>query len=167
MKTIVAIGASNSTNSINRQLAFWAASQVEESQIELLDLNDYEMPIYSVDRENDTGIPQQALDFKQRINEADGIVISLAEYNGSYTSAFKNITDWVSRIEGGTWDNKPLFLLATSPGPRGGMGVLASAKMTFPYQGGIVAGSMSLPSFHQNFDSNVLLAQRKIRREDA
>ncbi|MDW3192970.1 MAG: NAD(P)H-dependent oxidoreductase [Cytophagales bacterium] len=152
MKKILAIGASNSRQSINGRFARWAAQRIENTAVELLDLNDFEMPIYSIDRENETGIPQLAHDFKTKIKTADGIVISLAEHNGSYSAGFKNITDWVSRIEKGTWADKPVLLLATSPGQRGGAGVLASANLTFPYQGAHVVGTFSLPSFHQNFE---------------
>ncbi len=152
MKKVFAIGASNSRKSINGQFAYWAAKQIENVQVEAIDLNDFEMPIYSIDRENESGIPTLAHDFKSKVKTVDGIVISLAEHNGAYTAAFKNILDWVSRIEKGTWAGKPVLLLATSPGARGGMGVLASAKMAFPHQGAEVVGDFSLPSFHQNFD---------------
>ena len=152
MKKILGIGASNSSKSINRQFASWAVSQVKDMKGEVLDLNDYEMPIYSKDRENESGIPAKAKQFKTKIKEADGIIISFAEYNGGYTSAYKNIIDWVSRIEKGIWANKPLLLLATSPGGRGAMSVLTTAKATIPHQGAQVVGSFSLPSFHQNFD---------------
>lgn len=152
MIKILTIGASNSRRSINGQFAQWAVKQIENAQVETMDLNDFEMPIYSIDRENESGIPSLALDFKSKVKSVDGIVISLAEHNGSYTAAFKNITDWVSRIEKGTWADKPVLLLATSPGPRGGMGVLATAKMSFPHQGAKVVGDFSLPSFNKNFD---------------
>ena len=129
MKKILAIGASNSRQSINGQLARWAANQIENAEVASLHLNDFEMPIYSIDRENETGIPGLAHDFKSKIKTADGIVISLAEHNGSYTASFKNITDWVSRIEKGTWAGKPVFLLATSPGQRGGAGSVGVATL--------------------------------------
>lgn len=151
MKKILTIGGSNSRRSINDLFAKWAAKQIENVQVESIDLNDFEMPIYGIDRENESGIPNLAHDFKSKVKSVDGIVISLAEHNGSFSAAFKNITDWVSRIEKGTWAEKPVLLLATSPGPRGGMGVLATAKMSFPHQGALVAGDFSLPSFHQNF----------------
>jgi chromate reductase, NAD(P)H dehydrogenase (quinone) len=38
---ILAIGTSNSRDSINRELAAYAASLVEKAQIEVLDINDY------------------------------------------------------------------------------------------------------------------------------
>ena len=46
-----------------------------------------------------------------------------------------------------------MLLLATSPGPRGGSTVLEIAKNRFPFQGGIVKGSFSLPNFNNNFDA--------------
>jgi len=97
-KKILAFGASNSKASINKQLANYAANQLTEVEVTLLDLNDFEMPIYSIDREQAGGIPQLAKDFKQQIQEADGILISFAEHNGAYTAAFKNIYDWMSGI---------------------------------------------------------------------
>lgn len=51
-KQILALGASSSRNSINRQLAAYTAAQIETARVTLLDLNDFEMPIYSIDREN-------------------------------------------------------------------------------------------------------------------
>ncbi|PWJ43825.1 NADPH-dependent FMN reductase [Sediminitomix flava] len=152
MKKIIAIGASNSKNSINQKLATWAASQVENVEVKVLDLNDYEMPIFGVDKEAESGVPAQAKAFKEEISLSDGIIISFAEHNGSYSAAFKNILDWVSRLEGPVWLAKPTFLLATSPGARGGMTVLGSANTYFPYMGAKVTGSFSLPSFQQNFN---------------
>ena len=152
MNNILAFGASNSAQSINKQLAYWAANQVNNGSVNFLDLNDFEMPIYSIDREREQGVPEEAKRFKAALQKADGLIISFAEYNGSYSSAFKNIFDWMSRLEKPIWSNKPMFLLATSPGPRGAGGVLGTATNSFPYQGGEVVGSFSLPSFGQNFN---------------
>ena len=152
MKKIIAFGASSSKNSINKQLATYTANQFENSTVEVLDLNAYEMPIYSVDNEKENGIPQLAQDFYAKIGSADFIVISFAEHNGNYSTAFKNILDWTSRINAKTFQEKPMLLLATSPGARGGSSVLDIATKRFPFQGGIVKGSFSLPSFNDNFD---------------
>ena len=161
MKKIIAFGASSSKNSINKQLATYTANQFENSTVEVLDLNAYEMPIYSVDNEKENGIPQLAQDFYAKIGSADFIVISFAEHNGNFSSAFKNILDWSSRINAKTFQEKPILLLATSPGARGGSSVLDIATKRFPFQGGIVKGSFSLPSFYENFD-----AEKGITNED-
>ncbi len=154
MANIIAFGASNSSTSINKQLAKWTSDQLENSTVTILDLNDYEMPIYSTDREKNDGFPEKAEQFKKLINETDGIIISFAEYNGSYSSSFKNVFDWISRIGKPIWSDKPMFLLATSPGKRGGQTVLETAKTSFPHQGGNVTAAFSLPSFHENFNSH-------------
>lgn len=151
-KKILAFGASNSSDSINRQLASYASKQFKNATADLLDLNDYEMPIYSKDREKKDGFPQLANDFYKKIGDADLILISFAENNGNYTAAFKNILDWTSRINSKTFQEKPMLLLATSPGARGGGTVLDIAVKRMPFQGGVVKGSFSLPSFNGNFD---------------
>ena len=65
MKKIIAFGASSSTNSINKKLAIYAANQISNSKVIVLDLNDFEMPIYSEDRDRINGIPEKAHEFKR------------------------------------------------------------------------------------------------------
>ena len=151
-KKIIAFGASSSKQSINKQLATFAANQFQNVSVEILDLNDYEMPIFSVDKEKENGIHPLAQEFYSKLGSADLIIISFAEHNGNYSSAFKNILDWTSRINAKTFQEKPMLLLATSPGARGGSSVLEIASIRFPFQGKNKKGSFSLPSFYENFD---------------
>ena len=153
---IVAFGASSSKQSINKQFATYVAHLVPDSEVDVLDLNDFEMPIYSIDKEQEIGIPQLAKDFKDRLRPADGIIISFAEHNGSYAAAFKNIYDWISRVEKEIWLNKPMLLLATSPGARGAANALENAVREFPHRRAEVIASFSLPSFGQNFENGEL-----------
>ncbi len=153
MKKILAFGASSSKKSINKQLATYAAHQIENTEITILDLNDFAMPIYSIDKETDNGIPELALKFKRLIKDSDGMVISFAEHNGAYSAAFKNIMDWNSRIEKDAWVSKPMLLLATSPGPRGGAAVLDIAVNKFKFMNTSPIQHFSLPSFYDNFNT--------------
>lgn len=153
-KQILAFGASNSRNSINRRLATWAAAQLGDTETMLPDLNDFEMPIYSIDRQLSTGIPRLAYRFKELIDRADGIVISFAEHNGTVTAAYKNIYDWVSRIEKDVWQQKPLLLLASSQGARGASSVLDHATKRYGHGHGSVLAAFSLPRFDRNFDES-------------
>lgn len=165
MKKIIAFGASSSKTSINKQLATYAANQFQNATVEVLDLNDFEMPIYSVDKEKDNGIPQLAQDFYAKLGTADVIVISFAEHNGAYSAAFKNIFDWTSRINAKTFQEKQVLLLATSPGPRGGSSVLEIAKNRFPFQGAVVKGNFSLPSFNDNFDTEKGITNEDLKNQ--
>ena len=151
MKKIIALGGSNSKKSINKKLATYAANKIDGVEVVVLDLNDYILPLYGPDLEGETGIPDVAKELDEVLKSADGLVVSLAEYNGSYSSAFKNTFDWLSRIDQKVWKNKPMLLMATSPGGRGGAGVLSAAKMSFPHLGGNIVADFSLPSFYDNF----------------
>lgn len=151
MKKIVAFGASSSKNSINKKLAIYAAKQILNCKIIVLDLNDYEMPIYSEDRDRLEGIPKKALEFKKIIKQTDGIIISFAEHNGAYTSAFKNIFDWISRIDKVVWYNKPMFLMSSSNGSRGAQLVLEMAHSRISHGNPFNIPMFSLPNFHDNF----------------
>jgi chromate reductase, NAD(P)H dehydrogenase (quinone) len=164
-KKIIAFGASSSKNSINKQLATYAANQFENATVEILDLNDYEMPIFSVDKENENGIHELAQEFYGKIGSADFIVISFAEHNGNYSASFKNILDWVSRINPKTFQEKPVLLLATSLGARGGSSVLDIATKRFPFQGAVVKGSFSLPSFNDNFDAEKGITNAELKNQ--
>ncbi|MES2163718.1 MAG: NAD(P)H-dependent oxidoreductase [Pseudomonadota bacterium] len=149
---VLAFAASNSSKSINKKLATYAAGLVDGAEVDLLDLNDYEMPLFSIDREAASGHPAQAKAFLQKIAACDAMIISFAEHNGSYSAAFKNLFDWCSRIEPKVFQNKPMVLLATSPGARGGASVLAAATGSAPFFGGHVKASLAIPSFNDNFD---------------
>lgn len=149
---ILAFAASNSTQSINRQLVSYASTLIEGADIELLDINDYEMPLYSSDREAAHGIPEEAQRFYQKIGDADGLLIGFAEHNGSYTAAYKNLYDWTSRIDTKVYQSKPTVMLSTSPGPGGAANVLATATKSAPFFGAELKASMSVPSFFENFD---------------
>ncbi len=150
MANVLAFGASTSKNSINKKLAGFVASKFSSS-FELLDLNEFAAPLFSVDLEQSSGIPEAIKKFNSKIQSCDALVISLAEHNGSYTVAFKNIFDWSSRANAKVFEGKKVFLLATSPGPRGGLGVLEAAATRFPFHGAQIVEKFSLPSFGQNF----------------
>ena len=151
MKKIIAFAGSNNRESINKKLAIFAANKIIGAQIKILDLNDFELPLYGIDYEKKFGIPENAQRFLDEIKNSDGIVLSLAEHNGAYTAVFKNMFDWMSRIDGKLWNNKPMFLMATSPGGRGGASVLKIAKERFSLMGGNVVAEFSLPFFEQNY----------------
>jgi len=152
---ILALAASNNKQSINKKLVTYAGSLIDGAEVEVLDINDYEMPIYSVDREEENGIPDLAHAFYKKIGDADALIISYAEHNGSFTAAYKNLYDWTSRIDMKVYQGKPMLMLAASPGPGGGANVLASAKTSAPYFGGEVVAALSFPSFHNHFDVQV------------
>ena len=150
---IVAFAATNSSKSINKQLVTYATGLVDGAEVEVLDLNDYELPLFSEDRESELGQPQLAKDFLAKLEGADAIVVSFAEHNGSYTAAYKNLFDWSSRITRDVYAHKSMVLLSASPGPGGAESVLATAKSAMGFFAGEVKATLSVPRFYDNFDA--------------
>lgn len=167
---VIAFGASSSRTSINKKLATYtanlAATTNSDIKVEILDLNDFELPIFSQDKEIELGQPEAAKAFFDKLGESDAIIISFAEHNGSYTAAYKNLFDWASRINQKVFQSKPMLLLATSPGPGGAASVLAAAVGSAPYFAGDVKASLSIPSFFENFDlENNTVTNQDIRQK--
>ena len=151
-RKVTCFAASSSRNSINKQLVSYVAGLVEGAEVEVLDLNDYELPLFSVDREADIGQPLLAQAFLDKIHASDALIIAFAEHNGCYSAAYKNLYDWVSRIQPKVYLDRRMLLLATSPGGRGGQSVLELALAQIPRFGGEIRGSVSMPNFTENFD---------------
>lgn len=165
---ILVFGASTSYDSINKKFASSISKYYKElnDEKEIIDLNDYQAPLFSKQHEESDGIPQQALDFASKIDWADLIIISFAENNGNYNVGYKNIVDWVSRIPGRKiFQNKAVFLLATSPGARGGQSVLQIATDRMPFDGAEVLETFSLPSFNTNFEDGKGITNNLLRSQ--
>ncbi|MBQ4803968.1 NAD(P)H-dependent oxidoreductase [Aquimarina sp. MMG015] len=151
MKNILAIAGSNSSTSINQKLVEYVAKEIADHKIKVLKLANYSMPIYSEDEEKENGFPGMTLGLKQEISEADALIISVNEHNGSWSAFFKNVIDWLSRLDRNFLEGKKILLMSTSPGQRGGLSSLEFAKNVFPRFGGEIIESFSFPSFHANF----------------
>ena len=157
MKKILAFAGSNSKQSINKQLTTYAASLVKDVKVTILDLNDFELPIFGVDLEREKGVPENAHKFLSFIKASDGIIISLPENNGAYSAVFKNLFDWMSRIEKNTFFGKPMLLMATSDGKRGAQTVLGMAESRFPRHDANIIETFSLPLFYDNFSNGKIV----------
>ena len=162
---IIAFGASSSKHSINKSFAEFTANQFSNVTIEVLDLNNYQLPLFSVDVEIEIGSPTAAKAFLTKIEEADLLVISMAEHNGSYTVAFKNLLDWTSRLKMKLFENKKILLLSTSPGDKGGSSVLDAAIKRFPMHGGEIIASFALPNFDTNFNTKKGIVDEALQTE--
>ncbi len=89
----------------------------------------------------------------EKIVEAPALIIAVNEYNANISGFFKNILDWLSRVERKFLGGKKILLMSTSPGQRGGASALDYCKSQFPRFGADVVESFSLPQFYENFDS--------------
>lgn len=154
MKKIITIAGTNSQKSINKKLLSYTSGLLENVELISIDLNDYVLPIYGVNFEDENGIPTAIKRLNELLDSVDGFIVSLAEHNGTYTAVFKNTLDWLSRANIKVWRDKPTLLMATSPGSRGGANVLHAAVNYFPFLGANVVADFSLPNFYDNFLEN-------------
>lgn len=157
MKKILAFAGSNSSTSINFQLLNHVAGRIQGHEIKVIKLTDYDLPIYSADIEKERGIPVNASIIKNLIAEHDALVIAVNEHNRNVSAFFKNVLDWLSRLDRNFLAGKKILLMSTSPGARGGAASLEYCKTIFPRFGGQVVQSFSLPSFRDNFHDGKIL----------
>lgn len=156
MGKIVAFSGSLSRDSINRKLVELAVGKMEERQVEHINLADYPLPLFSSQTEKELGQPENAQQLYKLFGEADGFVISVPEYNGSMPAGFKNTIDWLSRNPEKVFRGKPVLLMATSPGGRGGATVLSHLETIIPFWGADLKGVFSLPKFGENYSEDSL-----------
>jgi chromate reductase len=156
MRKVLVFAGSTSSTSINKQLATFAAENLENTGFDIIDLRDFEMPMYSEDEEK-KGFSENTKRFSVLLDSYDGFILSLAEHNGSYAAAFKNIFDWSSRVEANVFRDKPLLLMATSPGGMGGRFVLEAGVQKFSRMGAKELVSFSFPNFYENFKEGKII----------
>lgn len=150
MKKILAFAGSNSSTSINHQLIL-AISKMITSDVEVIKLTNYPLPIFSADLEKAQGYPEPLSALLEKIKTADGIIISVNEHNGAVSAFFKNTFDWLSRIEYKFLADKKILLMSASTGKRGALSARTYAEGVIPrYDGEVVAG-FNFPSFAENF----------------
>lgn len=153
MSTILAFAGSNSSTSVNFKLVKHTASLIIGHDVQVLNMANFPFPMYSEDYEKENGFSNSLIEFKNDIANADALVIAVNEHNSNLSAYFKNLIDWLSRLEQGFIADKKVFLLSTSPGKRGGIGAHEIVKNILSRFGAEIIATFSLPSFYDNFDA--------------
>lgn len=165
MASILAFAGSNSSTSINYTLVKHTVSLTSKHEIQTMNMANCPFPMYSEDYEKEKGYSNSLVEFKNDIQKADGLIISVNEHNGNPSAYFKNLIDWLSRLERNFLDDKKILLMSTSPGKRGGIGALEVVKNILPRFGAEIVSTFSLPSFHTNFDSELGITDKNLAQE--
>ncbi|MCI5059242.1 MAG: NAD(P)H-dependent oxidoreductase [Flavobacteriales bacterium] len=159
MSKVIAFSGSNSSKSINQTLVRIVAPLFETSEVEILNIRDFSAPIYGIDEEEQNGFPASMIQFKKKMDSADGYLISVPEHNGSMPAAFKSLLDWLSRMGGKIFQEKPVLFLGTSPGGRGAASVLKHIQDIMPYRGAKIVGIYGVSNFHDKISNDELIDQ--------
>ena len=151
------------SGSLNKKLAREAARLAAERghAVDFVDLQSFALPVYDGDVEA-AGMPAAVGELSKRLGAADAFVVSTPEYNGSIPGSLKNAVDWLSRVKPVAFADKPMLLLAASPGALGGVRSLWHTRVPFEVLGAHVFPDMlGVPKAHEAFDESGRLRDEK------
>lgn len=138
---------------------------MKDHEIRIVDLQKSDWPIYDGDVEESSGVPAAARELSKEIADADALIVSSPEYNGSIASSLKTAIDWVSRIKPIAFNAKPMLLFAASPGPLGGTRGLWHTRVPFEVMGTRLYPEMyGLQKAADAFDAEGRLKDEKVRQ---
>ena len=128
MKKIFALCGSTRQNSINLALLkIIAGLEKETIEVQIFTQLDY-LPHYNPDIDSAEHTPTFVLNFRNKIRQADGILICTPEYAMGVPGTLKNAVDWtVSSME---FSQKPTALItASTSGEKGHQALLETLKV--------------------------------------
>ncbi|GGW22514.1 NADPH-dependent FMN reductase [Arenibacter certesii] len=151
MSELVAFAGSNSTRSINFQLVKHTASLVTNKEVCLLNMTELVLPVYSDDLEREEGYAPVLTELLDEIRETKGLIVSVNEHNGNVSAFFKNLIDWLSRVDREFLKDTKILLMSSSRGRGGANGSQEIANKLLSRFGGEIVSTFSLPSFNHTF----------------
>jgi chromate reductase len=124
-----------------------------------------QIPPYNADVEAQ-GDPTPVQDLKQRIRNADSLLISTPEYNYGVPGVLKNAVDWASRPpKGSVLNHKPIAIMGASPGTvgtaRGQLALRQSFLFTRSYV--LIEPEVLVSRAAERFDANSNLQDQATR----
>jgi NAD(P)H-dependent FMN reductase len=173
MVKILAFAGSSRQHSLNKKLLkiAVAGAQAAGAAVTLVDLADFEMPLFNQDLESEQGMPDNAGAFKQLMIAHDGFLIASPEYNGAFSPLLKNTIDWASRSERDdepplvAYRGKTAAIMATSPGGLGGMRGLVMLRMLLGNLGVIVLpDQQAVPNGIKAFNDDGSMSDKKLQK---
>lgn len=165
MAAILALAGSNSSTSVNYKLVKHTASIIQDHEIQLLDMAKYPFPMYSEDEEKQNGFSNSLVELKNDFQKTNAVVLSVNEHNSNPSAYFKNVLDWLSRLDRIFLQDTKVLLMSCSPGKRGGIGALGVVQNMLPRFGAEIVSTFSLPSFYQNFDAEKGIVDEVLNKE--
>jgi NAD(P)H-dependent FMN reductase len=126
---IAIISASVRTGRKSHRIALFFKNYIEQNklaEVDLLDLLEYNFPVFEERLRLLKDPSKQVLDFAAKIVAADGVIIVTPEYNGGYPASLKNAIDLLYA----EWKRKPVAIATASDGQFGGTQVMTSLSFT-------------------------------------
>ena len=167
---ILAFSGSARRDSLNRKFLAFAveAARGVESEVTLLDLNEFVLPLYHGDLEDRDGLPANAARLIAEIAAHDALLVASPEYNSMVTPLLKNTLDWCTRADTDPFEGRVAAVISASPGPYGGVRSLQLAQQLLLKLGcHVVPGQCTLIHADKAFSADGKLvdarAQKSVR----
>ncbi len=96
-----------------------------------------EIPPYNEDL-REQGFPEAVEELRDRIREADALLLVTPEYNYSVPGVLKNAIDWASRPPEQPFEGKPIAIMGASPGALGTARAQYHLRQCFVFLNGFV-----------------------------
>ena len=145
-KDLLVISASNGEN-LKLARRFVQIGQDLGAVPKLLDLTEYDLPLYNPRTHADEGIPLLVSDLRQEIASISRWVICAPEYNGSIPPVLTSAIAWLS-VQGEDFrylfNGRPIAMASFSGG--GGMELLLSLRIQLTHLGAQVVGRQLMSS---------------------
>ncbi len=161
---ILAFSGSARRESLNRKFLAAAVDAVRAAggEVTLLDLNDYVLPLYHGDLEDEQGLPENASKLIALIQEHTGLLVASPEYNSMLTPLLKNTIDWCTRGDDNPFTGKVAAVVAASRGAFGAVRSLKMAQQLLHHLGCIVVpGQTVLAHADKAFDADGKLTEAR------
>ena len=160
---ILGISGSLRAQSLNLAAVKYAGSVLPAGRATIEIANYADIPVYNGDVE-DKGMPESVTRLHAQIMAADAIIIGSPEYNYSVSGALKNAIDWVSRVKGNPWDNKPVSIIGCTAGPSGGIrSIYELRKILQAFNATILTKECNIPANYLKFDKEQNLTDKDIQ----
>jgi NAD(P)H-dependent FMN reductase len=154
MSHISIISASVRIKRNSNRVALYLKKYIEENKlasVEILDLNEYQFPIFNERLKYQSDPSAKTLDFAEKIKSANGVIIVTPEYNGGYPASLKNVVDLLMD----EWRHKPVAISTVSAGAFGGTQVITSLQFTlWKMKAQTVTATFPVPKVQDAFDEN-------------
>ena len=146
----IGILVASSGNNMKLALKLQELAIEQGSKVELIDLVDLNLPLYSTKEEEKNGVPTQVKELASKILDLKAFIIIAPEYNGVMPPVLNNAMAWTSRSTKDWRDafNEKIVGLATHSGGGGTKG-LQAMRMMFQHLGANVIAREILTTYEK------------------
>lgn len=137
MKHIAIISASVREGRLSHRVALFVQKYITDNKLataEILDLKAYNFPLFTERLMFQENPSEGVLDFADRFNKADGVIIVSPVYNAGFSAALKNVIDLLVK----EWRDKVVAVASVTSGDNAGIATVLQIQSLLIKLGALV-----------------------------